>query len=116
MKGKIIGRIDGFARTTCPRCHTESLGVCTQCISIATMIVESCAMNLAAMPVEAFEDAATYESVVSAVKAARKAFYDSGISAETIQKLLDKLRTDIVHDLTTLEASKEQTNIITPGN
>lgn len=114
--GKVVGRIDGFAKTTCPRCHRESLGVCEQCMKIATMIVESCAMNMAAMPVEALEDATCDQSVINAVKVAREAFYNSGITAETIQSMLNRLREDIVQDLTQLDAAQQQKRIITPDN
>lgn len=105
---KVVGVIDGFGKTTCPRCHRESLGVCDQCRQIATMIVESCAMNLAMMPPEAFEDTKSNAEVVKAVEAARRAFYDSGISADTIKKLHETIISDVRDGLQSLDQRRKE--------
>ena len=93
----IIGPKD-FMRKECKRCrrrieHGEV--VCGRCRQIATIIVESCAMNLAAMPVEAFEDAQCDQSVIEAVEKARAAFFESQIALPILQALRDRLTADV---------------------
>lgn len=109
----VIGRIDGFLKTTCPRCRRESLGVCRQCRNIATMIVEGFAANLSIMPPEAVLDADSDPDILKAVQAAREAFYNSGVTADAINKLREKMYADVEQGLEELDAQRTDKTIIT---
>lgn len=98
----------------CKRCGHRSRNtknqVCAQCRQIATIIVESCAMNLAMIPLQAFEDSDTSGDVLGAVRAAHEAFTNTGVTPETIAALRTRLHEDIQKDaMATAERDAEPT-------
>src|SRR5687768_1653682 len=102
-----------FMRKNCRRCHrpldlTDEKESCAQCRSIATMIVESCAMNLALMPGEALQDAECDSKIVAAVALARAAFLESGIEPAILTELRERIQQDVRTDITDLQESKRR--------
>jgi hypothetical protein len=95
---------------TCRRCKRPTFTgkTCKQCTELATMIVESCAMNLAVLPAVALQDCECKPEVLSAVASARAAFLSSGITPETIEDLRDKIHEGVRDGLEELDKSKSQ--------
>ena len=106
-----------FMRKNCARCHRRldtsyEHEACKQCRDIATMIVESCAMNLALLPDVAFRDAECEPLVIAAVSLARAAFQDSGITPAIIDELRTRIQEDVREGIQELQDARGKKGII----
>jgi hypothetical protein len=78
------------------------------------MIVDSCAMNLAMMPVEALSDANSAPEIIKSVEAARIAFHTApDMTEEIITKLREQISADVEKGLEELDQARADKRIIT---